>query len=106
MIVADLSHWLSHFGLANQSSLFMRTIWRDLLEKFPVFKGSVEQFTAGRHAPVAERAVRTLRESVSSVLLQMQDSRVGLRNNRRAYTLVSSMLATFTIGTALSQGEC
>ena len=95
VIVADLSHWLSHFGLANQSSLFlsdaegyMRTIWRDLLEKFPVFKGSVEQFAAGRHAPVAERAVRTLRESVSSVLLQMQDSRVGLRNNRRAYTLV------------------
>ena len=95
VIVADLSHWLSHFGLANESSLFlsdaegyMRTIWRDLLDKFPVFKGSVEQFAAGRRAPVAERAVRTLRESVSSVLLQMQDSHVGLRNNRRAYTLV------------------
>ena len=95
VIVADMSHWLSHFGLANQTCVFtcdaegyMRTLWQSLLERFPVFKGNVEQFAAGRHAPVAERAVRTLRESVSSVLLQMQDSHVGLRNHRRAYTLV------------------
>ena len=95
VIVADMSHWLSHFGLANQTCVFtcdaegyMRTLWQSLLERFPVFKGNVEQFAAGRHAPVAERAVRTLRESVNSVLLQMQDSHVGLRNHRRAYTLV------------------
>ena len=95
VIVADMSHWLSHFGLANQTCVFtcdaegyMRTLWQSLLESFPVFKGNVEQFAAGRHAPVSERAVRTLRESVSSVLLQMQDSHVGLRNHQRAYTLV------------------
>ena len=66
----------------------MRTLWHDMLEQFPVFQGTVEQFAPGRHAPVAERGVRALRETVSGILIQMQDKGMGLRNNRKAFNFV------------------
>ena len=66
----------------------MRTLWHDMLEQFPVFQGTVEQFAPGRHAPVAERGVRALRETVSGILIQMQDKGIGLRNNRKAFNFV------------------
>ena len=95
MIVAGMSQWMLHFGLANKSCVFtchaegyMRTLWHDMLEQFPVFQGTVEQFAPGRHAPVAERGVRALRETVSGILIQMQDKGIGLRNNRKAFNFV------------------
>ena len=95
MIVAGMSQWMLHFGLANKSCVFtchaegyMRTLWHDMLEQFPVFQGTVEQFAPGRHAPVAERGVRALRETVSGILIQMQDKGMGLRNNRKAFNFV------------------
>ena len=66
----------------------MRTLWHDMLEEFPVFQGTVEQFAPGRRAPVAERGVRALRETVSGILIQMQDKGIGLRNNRKAFNFV------------------
>ena len=94
-IVAGMSHWLMHFGLANKDCLFtcdaegyMRTLWQQLLQDFPIFQGTIEQFAAGRHAPVAERGVRALRETASGILLQMQDNFVALRNNRKAFSLL------------------
>ena len=95
MIVAGMSQWMLHFGLANKSCVFtcdaegyMRTLSNDMLEQFPVFQGTVEQFAPGRHAPVAERGVRALRETVSGILIQMQDTGIGLRNNRKAFNFV------------------
>ena len=94
-IVAGMSQWLMHFGLANKDCLFtcdaegyMRTLWQQLLQDFPSFQGTIEQFAAGRHAPVAERGVRALRETASGILLQMQDNFVALRNNRKAFSLL------------------
>ena len=66
----------------------MRTLWHDMLEEFPVFQGTVEQFAPGRRAPVAERGVRALRETVSGILIQMPDKGMGLRNNRKAFNFV------------------
>ena len=95
MIVAGMSQWMLHSGLANKSCVFtcdaegyMRTLWHDMLEEFPVFQGTIEQFAPGRHAPVAERGVRALRETVSGILIQMQDKGMGLRNNRKAFNFV------------------
>ena len=94
-IVAGMSQWLMHFGLTNKDCLFtcdaegyMRTLWQQLLQDFPSFQGTIEQFAAGRHAPVAERGVRALRETASGILLQMQDNFVALRNNRKAFSLL------------------
>ena len=94
-IVAGMSQWLMHFGLANKDCLFtcdaegyMRTLWQQLLQDFPSFQGTIEQFAAGRHAPVAERGVSALRETASGILLQMQDNFVALRNNRKAFSLL------------------
>ena len=94
-VVAGMSQWLMHFGLANKDCLFtcdaegyMRTLWQQLLQDFPSFQGTIEQFAAGRHAPVAERGVRALRETASGILLQMQDNFVALRNNRKAFSLL------------------
>ena len=53
----------------------MRTLWESLLGTFAIFQGTIEQFAAGRHASVAERAVT-------------QDRHVSLRNHKRAFTLV------------------
>ena len=65
-IVANIGHWLSYFGVVNKECRFccdaegyVRTLWEDVLKTCPGIKGSVEQFAAGRHAPVAERVVRT-----------------------------------------------
>ena len=94
-IVGDIAQWLLHFGLANKDCLFtcdaegyMRSLWQQLLQDHPAFQGTVEQFEAGRHAPVAERGVRALREVASGILLQMQDNFVGLRNNRKAFSML------------------
>ena len=64
MIVAGMSQWMLHFGLANKSCVFtcdaegyMRTLWHDMLEEFPVFQGTVEQFAPGRRAPVVQSVV-------------------------------------------------
>ena len=48
----------------------MRTLWQQMLQEHPGFQGTSEQFAASRHAPVAERAVRALRETVSGILVQ------------------------------------
>ena len=63
-IVAGMPQWLMHFSLANKDCLFTcdaegytRTLWQQLLQDFPSFQGTIEQFAAGRHAPVAERGV-------------------------------------------------
>ena len=95
VIAADMSQWLLRFGLSNKDCLFtcdaegyMRALWQQLLQDFPVFQGTVEHFAAGRHAPVAERGVRALREIASGILLQMQDNFVGLQNNRKAFSLL------------------
>ena len=100
-IVAGMSQWLMHFGLANKDCLFtcdaegyMRTLWQQLLQDFPSFQGTIEQFAAGRHAPVAERGVRALGETASGILLQMQDNFVALRNNRKAFSLLFSHACT------------
>ena len=49
-IVAGMSQWLMHFGLANKDCLFtcdaegyMRTLWQQLLQDFPSFQGTIEQ---------------------------------------------------------------
>ena len=66
----------------------MRTLWEDVLKTCPGIKGSVEQFAAGRHAPVAERAVRALREGFNACLIHMRDHGVGLRYQKNAYTFL------------------
>eukprot|EP00439_Symbiodinium_sp_Y106_P080713 s2258_g19.t1 len=97
VIVADMSQWLLHFVLSNKDCLFtcnaegyMRALWQQLLQGLPSFQGTVEQFAAGRHGPVAERGVRALMREIaaSEILLQMQDNFVGLRCSRKAFSLL------------------
>ena len=66
----------------------MRTLWEDVIKTCPGIRGTVEQFAAGRHAPVAERAVRSLRESFNACLIHVRDHGVGLRYHKRAYTFL------------------
>ena len=94
-IVANIGHWLSYFGVVNKDCRFccdaegyMRTLWEDVIKTCPGIRGTVEQFAAGRRAPVAERAVRSLRESFNACLIHMRDHGVGLRYHKRAYTFL------------------
>ena len=94
-IVANIGHWLSYFGVVNKDCRFccdaegyMRTLWEDVIKTCPGIRGTVEQFAAGRRAPVAERAVRSLREGFSACLIHMRDHGVGLRYHKSAYTFL------------------
>ena len=94
-IVANIGHWLRYFGVVNKACRFccdaegyMRTLWEDVIKTCPGIRGTVEQFAAGRRAPVAERAVRSLREGFNACLIHMRDHGVGLRHHKSAYTFL------------------
>ena len=96
-ILENMGAWLRYFGLSGvevgtvfrcDAEPYMRALLVELLERFQNFHGPIEQFSPGRHAPAAERAVRTLRELGDSILVELQDHGVSLRSTSRAFALL------------------
>ena len=96
-LLESIAAWLRFFGLSGvqegvvfrcDAEPYMRTLLVDTLDKYKSFHGPVEQFAPGRHAPAAERGVRTLRELGDSILIELQDFGVSLRNHHRAFALL------------------
>ena len=96
-LLESIAAWLRFFGLSGvqegvvfrcDAEPYMRTLLVDTLDKYRSFHGPVEQFAPGRHAPAAERGVRTLRELGDSILIELQDFGVSLRNHHRAFALL------------------
>ncbi|CAE7605206.1 unnamed protein product [Symbiodinium natans] len=96
-ILENMGAWLRYFGLSGvevgtvfrcDAEPYMRALLVELLERFQSLHGPIEQFSPGRHAPAAERAVRTLRELGDSILVELQDHGVSLRSTSRAFALL------------------
>ena len=96
-LLESIAAWLRFFGLSGvqegvvfrcDAEPYMRTLLVEALDKYRSFHGPVEQFAPGRHAPAAERGVRTLRELGDSILIELQDFGVSLRNHHRAFALL------------------
>ena len=102
VVIEQMGSWLLYFGLANvregvvlrcDAEPYIRTLLNDVLEAHSVLHGPVEQFNPSRHAPAAERGVRTLRELANTLLVDMEDHGVSLRETSRCFSLLYSHCA-------------
>ena len=96
-ILEGMAAWLRCFGLSGvvegavfrcDAEPYMHALLTELVEKYQNFDGPIEQFSPERHAPAAEGGIRTLRELGNSLLVEMQDHGVSLRNTSRAFVLL------------------
>ena len=112
LVIEGIGAWLLYFGLANvaegvvlrcDAEPYIRTLLEDVLEAHDNLHGPIEQFNPSRHVPAAERGVRTLRELGNTLLADVQDHGVALRETSKCFSLCTGAVCMSTIGSPRHQ---